>query len=49
MPVVKTDHRDHDLWVFGGDGTSSFRRRVAYVWGRVALGEPERTTRMTVD
>jgi sulfatase modifying factor 1 len=49
MPVVKTDHRDHDLWVFGGDGSSSFRRRVAYVWGRVALGEPERTTRMTTD
>ena len=49
MPVVKTDHRDHDLWVFGGDGNSSFRRRVAYVWGRVALGEPERTNRMTTD
>jgi hypothetical protein len=49
MPVVKTDHRDHDLWVFGGDGNSSFRKRVAYVWGRVALGEPERTTRMTTD
>jgi hypothetical protein len=43
MAVVKTDHRDHDLWVYGGDGNSSFRRRVAYVWGRIALGEPERT------
>ena len=28
MAVVKTDHRDRDLWVFGGDGNSSFRRRV---------------------
>src|SRR5262249_38068870 len=43
MAVVKTDHGDRDLWVYGGDGNSSFRRRVAYVWGRIALGEPERT------
>ncbi|HEX9294563.1 MAG TPA: SUMF1/EgtB/PvdO family nonheme iron enzyme [Polyangiaceae bacterium] len=43
MAVVRTDHRTHDLWVYGGDGRSSFRRRVAYVWGRVVLGEAERT------
>jgi len=44
MAVVKSDHTERDLWVYGGDGTASFRRRVAYVWGRVALGEPERAT-----
>jgi len=41
MAVVKTDHRDRDLWVYGGDGTESFRRRIAYVWGRIALGDAE--------
>jgi formylglycine-generating enzyme required for sulfatase activity len=44
MAVVKSDHTERDLWVYGGDGTASFRRRVAYVWGRIALGEPERAT-----
>jgi sulfatase-modifying factor enzyme 1 len=42
--VVKTDSRDRDLWVYGGDGTASFRRRVAYVWGRIALGDAERAS-----
>jgi len=28
--------------VYGGDDRSSFRTRIAYGWGRVALGEPER-------
>ncbi len=44
MAVVKADHRERDLWVYGGDGTASFRRRVAYVWGKIALGEAERAT-----
>ena len=43
MPVVKTD-RDRDLWVYGGDGKWSFRRRVAYVWGRIAFAEPEKSS-----
>jgi hypothetical protein len=42
--IVKTDSRDRDLWVYGGDGTASFRRRVAYVWGRIALGDAERAS-----
>ena len=42
--VVKTDQHDRDLWVYGGDGTASFRRRVAYVWGRIALGDAERAS-----
>jgi hypothetical protein len=42
-PVVKTD-RDRDLWVYGGDDKWSFRRRVAYVWGRVAFAEPEKSS-----
>jgi len=44
MAVVRTDHGHRDLWVFGGDGVATFKRRVAYVWGRVALGEAERST-----
>ncbi|HKQ68297.1 MAG TPA: SUMF1/EgtB/PvdO family nonheme iron enzyme [Polyangiaceae bacterium] len=43
MAVVKTD-RDHDLWVYGGNQVGSFRRRVAYVWGRIVMGDPERAT-----
>jgi formylglycine-generating enzyme len=43
MAVVRTDHGRRDLWVFGGDGIATFKRRVAYVWGRVAFGEAERT------
>ena len=42
MAVVRPDPRGRDLWVYGGDDRSSFRTRVAYAWGRVALGEPER-------
>jgi hypothetical protein len=44
MAVVKTHHQERDLWVYGGDGKWSFRRRVAYVWGRIALGEAEKST-----
>ena len=43
MSVIKTDHLGRDLLVFGGDGNTTFKRRVAYVWGRVAIGEPERS------
>jgi hypothetical protein len=43
MSVVKTDHLGRDLLVFGGDGKMTFKRRIAYVWGRVAIGEPERS------
>jgi formylglycine-generating enzyme required for sulfatase activity len=44
MSVVKKDQRDRDLWVYGGDGKWSFRRRVAYVWGRIAFGEEEKSS-----
>jgi hypothetical protein len=44
MAVVKTHQQDRDLWVYGGDGNWSFRRRVAYVWGRIALGDAEKAT-----
>jgi hypothetical protein len=43
MSVVKTANSGRELLVFGGDGTTTFKRRIAYVWGRVAIGEPERT------
>jgi hypothetical protein len=50
MPVVKIDPSStRDLWVFGGDEHSSFRRRIAYVWGRVVVGSGERTARPVKD
>jgi hypothetical protein len=42
--VVRPDSRGHDVWVYGGDGIKNFRRRIAYVWGKVAIGEPEKMT-----
>jgi hypothetical protein len=42
LAVVKPDHRGRDIWIYGADGRVSFRHRVAYVWGKVAVGEPER-------
>jgi formylglycine-generating enzyme required for sulfatase activity len=44
MAVVKTHNQERDLWVYGGDGNWSFRRRIAYVWGRIALGDAEKST-----
>jgi len=50
MPVVKIDPSStRDLWVFGGDEHSSFRRRIAYLWGRVVVGSGERTPRQPKD
>lgn len=43
MSVVKTANQGRELLVFGGDGNTTFKRRIAYVWGRVAIGETERT------
>jgi hypothetical protein len=44
--VVKPDPRGgHDLWVYGGDERTNYKRRVAYVWGRVAVGDLERPGR----
>jgi len=43
MSVIKTANMGHELLVFGGDGNTTFKRRVAYVWGRVAIGDTERT------
>jgi formylglycine-generating enzyme required for sulfatase activity len=42
MAVVRHDYNGRDAWVYGGDERSSFRRHVSYLWGRVAVGEPER-------
>jgi formylglycine-generating enzyme len=42
MAVVKHDYNGRDAWVYGGDERSNFRRKVSYLWGRVAIGEPER-------
>jgi sulfatase modifying factor 1 len=42
MSVVKHHENGRDAWVYGGDQESNFRRRVSYLWGRVAIGEPER-------
>jgi len=46
--VVKPDQRGHDLWVYGGDERTNYKRRVAYIWGRVAVGDLERPGRHAV-
>jgi hypothetical protein len=42
FPAVQTDADARDIWVYGGDDLGRFRRLVAYVWGRVSVGQPER-------
>ncbi len=42
MPMLHTDVQPRDLWLFGGDELGSFRRLVAYVWGRIDVGSRER-------
>ena len=41
-PMLHTDKDARDIWLFGGDDLGSFRRLVAYVWGRVSVGPKER-------
>lgn len=44
--TVKPDPRGgHDLFVYGGDEKTNYKRRLAYIWGRVAVGELERPGR----
>jgi hypothetical protein len=40
MSVVKTDHLGRDILVFGGDGNTTFKRRIAYVWGEAERSRP---------
>lgn len=42
MPVVRVDVEPRDLWLFGGNELGSFRRLIAYAWGRVDVGSKER-------
>jgi len=41
-PVVRAEGDYRDVWVYGGDDLGSFRRTLAYVFGRVNVGEKER-------
>ncbi len=41
-PNVQADADARILWVYGGDGQGKYRVRVAYLWGRVGVAEPER-------
>lgn len=41
-PSIHSDVDARDLWLFGGDDLGSFKRRISYTWGRVAIGEKER-------
>jgi hypothetical protein len=43
LPNVQQDDDRRMLWVYGGDGLGKYRRRVAYLWGRVGVGEPDRS------
>lgn len=41
LPSVQLDDDRRVLWVYGGDVGGQYRRKVAYLWGRVGVGEPE--------
>ena len=41
LPNIQLDDDRRILWVYGGDGLGKYRRRVAYLWGRIGVGEPE--------
>ena len=41
LPNVQLDDDRRVLWVYGGDGYGKYRRRVAYLWGRVGVGDAE--------
>jgi hypothetical protein len=49
LPTLRKDPDGHDVWVNGGDGRSTFGRRLAYLWGRVVVGEPERRRTPSAD
>lgn len=41
LPTVQLDEDRRILWVYGGDGLGKYRRRVAYLWGRIGVADPE--------
>jgi hypothetical protein len=41
-PTLHGDIDPRDLWLFGGDQLGQFKRRVAYVWGKMSVGPKER-------
>lgn len=41
LPNIQLDDDRRVMWVYGGDGLGKYRRRVAYLWGRIGVGEPE--------
>jgi hypothetical protein len=36
------ERNPRDLWLLGGDDVGRFKRRIAYAWGEVRVGEIER-------
>ena len=47
LPSVQVDEDRRLLWVYGGDSRGKYRRKVAYLWGKVGVGEPEVPTEKT--
>jgi formylglycine-generating enzyme len=45
VPTLRTGPGRRDLWVYGGDERSHYRRPIEYRWGRVATGEAERNVK----
>jgi formylglycine-generating enzyme len=45
VPIVKIDRDPKTLWLFGVDQKGNFNRRVAWLYGTVDVGEPERGER----
>jgi hypothetical protein len=47
LPVARLHGNPRDLWVYGGDAQSHYRRLVGYRWGRVRLGKLERNIKLS--
>lgn len=45
LPVLQDDSDPREMWVFGGDKDGGYRRRLAYSWGSVITGPPERNVK----
>ena len=41
-PALHVDHSPLDVWIFGGDDLGNFRRRIAYLWGKVKVNAKQR-------
>jgi hypothetical protein len=42
IPTIRLEHSPRQVWVFGGDKRSHYKKRVSFDWGRISVGQPRR-------